>query len=191
MPPWRLRDFHDDDLDQAIAVWDQSRRPEEPPPVFPLSEVVSTARSGQPAVVAVVGDQVVGLAVAECQGERAWISLVALGERWRNRGIGSALIGELELRLRTQGVRRISALLGPEATGTEALHNSGYDERTGLTYFEKVAHVGAADAGLLAGLGGQVMPRGLWHAMAGMEREKHVIERRLVLPLSEPDVAQE
>jgi transitional endoplasmic reticulum ATPase len=29
------------------------------------------------------------------------------------------------------------------------------------------------------------MPRGLWQAMAGMEAEKRVIERRIVLPLAE------
>ena len=29
------------------------------------------------------------------------------------------------------------------------------------------------------------MRRGLWYAMAGMESEKQVIERRIVLPLSE------
>jgi transitional endoplasmic reticulum ATPase len=189
VPPWRLRDFHDDDLDQAISIWDQSRRPDEPNPVFPISEVVSAARNGQPCVVAAVGDQLVGMAVAQFQGERAWISMVALSNQWRNRGIGSALLGELELRLRMLGVRRFSALLPPEATGTAALRNSGYDARDGLTYFEKVAHVGAADAGLLAQLGGQVMPRGLWDAMAGMETEKKVIERRIVLPLAEPDAA--
>ncbi|MGH3560606.1 MAG: ATP-binding protein, partial [Mycobacterium sp.] len=190
MPPWRLRDFHDDDLDQAIAVWDQSRRPEEPQPVFPISEVVAAARSGLPAVVAVVGDELVGMAVAQFHGERAWIALVALASRWRNRGIGSALLGQLELRLRSLGVRRIVALLPAEATGTAALRNSGYQERTDLTYFEKVDHVGASDTGLLAELGAQVMPRGLWRAMAGMESEKQVIERRIVLPLTEPDVAQ-
>jgi transitional endoplasmic reticulum ATPase len=191
MPPWRLRDFHDDDLDQAISVWDQSRRPGESPPVFPISEVVSTARSGQPAVVALVGDELVGIAVAQLQGERAWISIVALGNRWRNRGIGSALLGELELRLRALGVRRIGALLPPEATGTTALRNSGYQERTNLSFFENLDHVGASDAGLLAELGAQAMPRGLWQAMAGMESEKQVIERRIVLPLTEPDVAQQ
>jgi transitional endoplasmic reticulum ATPase len=190
MPPWRLRDFHDDDLDQAISIWDQSRHTGEPQPVFPVSEMVSAARSGEPAVVAVVGDELVGMAVAHFQGERAWISIVALSSRWRNRGIGSALLGELELRLRTLGVRRIGALLPPEATGTTALRNSGYQERTGLSFFEKVDPVGASDAGLLAELGAQVMPRGLWHAMAGMESEKQVIERRIVLPLTEPDVAQ-
>ena len=57
---------------------------------------------------------------------------VAVSSRWRNRGIGSALLGELELRLRTLGVRRISALLPADATGTTALRNSGYDERAGL-----------------------------------------------------------
>jgi hypothetical protein len=189
MPLWRVRDFHNDDLDRVIELWDKSRQSDEPPPVFGVSEVVSSARSGQPTVVAVVGDELVGMATAQVQGERAWISTVALSSRWRNRGIGSALLCELELRLRTLGVRRMSALLPPDTTGTTALRNSGYKEREGLTYFEKIEHVGPSDAGLLAEFGGEVMPRGLWYAMAGMESEKRVIERRIVLPLSEPDVA--
>ena len=70
----------------------------------------------------------------------------------------------------------------PAATGTAAPRNSGYAERSDLGYFEKLDHVGASDASLLAALGRQVMPRGLWQAMAGMEAEKRVIERRIVLP---------
>ena len=95
MPPWRLRDYHDEDLDQAIQVWDQSRTPGSGEPVFSVAEVVAAARAGQPAVVAEVGDEVVGMAVAQTQGERAWIQLVALGSRWRHRGIGSALLSDL------------------------------------------------------------------------------------------------
>ena len=169
MSPWRLREFHDDDLDQAISVWDQSRGADEPHPVFCVSEVIAAAKSGQPAVVGVVGDELVGMAVAQQHGERAWISMVALSNRWRNRGIGSALLAELEVRLRALGARRISALLPADATGTTALRNSGYTERSDLRYFEKLDHVGPSDAGLLAELGGQVMPHGLWQAMAGME----------------------
>jgi GNAT superfamily N-acetyltransferase len=191
MPPWRLRDFHEDDLDQAICVWDQSRRPDESHPVFPVSEVVAAAKAGQPAVVAVVGRQLVGMAVAQQHGERAWILMVALSNRWRDRGIGSALLSDLEVRLRTLGVRRISALMAEDATGTAALRNSGFAERGGLLYFEKLDHVGASDAGLLAAFGGQVMPRGLWQALAGMEAEKRVIERRIVLPLGEPNLAEQ
>lgn len=189
MPTWRLRDFRDDDLDRAIQIWDQERLPEDAPPVFPVSEVMAAARAGAPAVVAVVGDGVVGMAVAQVQGERAWITLVALGGMWRNRGIGSALINELERRLRTQGVRRIGALLAPEATGTAALENCGYRTRAELVFYEKVEHLGASDAGLLAELGGRVEPQGLWSSLAGMEHEKEAIERRVVLPLAEPAVA--
>jgi transitional endoplasmic reticulum ATPase len=189
MPVWRLRDFHDDDLDQAIQVWDQSRQADEPLPAFPVSEVMAAARARQPAVVAVVGADLVGMAVAQAQGERAWIMLVALAARWRNRGIGSALLAELERRLRLLGVRRISALLPEAATGTKALEDSGYQVREGLTYYEKREHHGSADAGVLAALGGRVLPAGLWEAMAGIEREKQIIERRIVLPLTQPALA--
>jgi GNAT superfamily N-acetyltransferase len=188
VPVWRLRDFHDEDLDQAIRVWDQSRRDDEPPPVFGVSEVMAAARAKQPAVVAVVGDELVGMAVAHAQGERAWVLLVALAAHWRHRGIGSALLGELERRLRAAGVRRISALMPGGATGRSALENSGFHARDGLTYYEKPEQTGA-DAGLLAAVGGRVLSGGLWHAVAGMEREKQIIERRIVLPLTEPVLA--
>ncbi|HEX3787172.1 MAG TPA: GNAT family N-acetyltransferase [Pseudonocardiaceae bacterium] len=189
MPAWRLRDFHDGDLDQAIQVWDQSQPDGGPRPVFPVSEVMAAARAGQPAVVAVVGDELVGMALAQAEGERAWVLLVALAARWRHRGIGSALLAELERRLRPLGVRRISALLPEGATGSEALRRSGYTVRDGLTYYEKLEHLGPADAGLLTALGGRVLATGLWDALAGMEREKQVIERRIVLPLKQPALA--
>lgn len=190
MPAWRLREFHDDDLDQAIAVWDQSRRPDEPIPVFGISEVLAAARSGQPAVVAVAGDELIGVAVAQTDGERAWILLIALAAGWRNRGIGSALLAELERRLHAHGVRRVSAVLPDDATGSVALHNSGYHLRDNLTYYEKIEPAGAADTGLLAALGGRMPPPGLWDAVAGMEPEKQVIENRIVLPLAQPDLAE-
>ncbi len=194
MPAWRLRDFQDEDLDQAIQVWDQSRLAGEPHHAFPVSEVMTAARQSDAstaAVVAVVGGELVGMAVAQAHGERAWILLLALSGRWRNRGIGSSLVAELERRLHALGVRRFSALLPPEATGTSALENSGYDARDNLVYFEKVEHPGAVDAGVLAELGGRVLPTDLWDAMAGMEHEKQIIERRLVLPLAQPTLAEQ
>jgi ATP-dependent 26S proteasome regulatory subunit len=188
MPAWHLRDYHDDDLDQAIEIWDQSRGADEQP-VFPVSEVMTAAKNGQMAVVAVVGDELVGMAVAQPHGKRAWILLVALASRWRERGIGSALLAELERRLRAMGVRRISALLPAGAAGTKALDRSGYLSRDGLTYYEKLEPQETGNADVLRALGGRMLPDGLWDAMAGMEREKQVVERRVVLPLTEPALA--
>ena len=177
MSVWRLRDIHDDDLDQVIRLWDQGRQSEVDHPVFPVSEVIAAARGGQPAVVAVAGPELVGLAVARADGERAWIMLVALSDAWRDQGLGSALIAEVERRLRQTGVRRISALLAPGATGASALENSGYRQVNGLVYYEKVERLGAGDAGLLTELGGRILPRGLWASLAGMREAKDAIER--------------
>jgi MoxR-like ATPase/GNAT superfamily N-acetyltransferase len=183
-----LRDFHDDDLDQAVQLWDQSRATAEP--VFAVAEVMAAARAGQPAVVAEVADELVGMAVARTQGDRAWVLLIALGSRWRQRGIGSALLADLERRLRATGIRRISTLMSDGATGTTAFENSGYARRDGLVYYELLEPLGPDQTSLLTELGGRLLPAGLWQAMAGMEREKQVIERRVVLPLARPDVAE-
>jgi len=188
MPAWRLRDYHEADLDQAIQIWDQSRGSAEP--VFSVAEVMAAARGGQPAVVAEVGDEVVGMAVAQTHGERAWILLVAIASRWRDRGVGSALLTDLERRLRTQGVRRICAVLPEGATGATALQNSGYTRRDGLVYYEMIEHLGADQANLLDELGGLMLPPGLWGDMAGMEYEKQIIERRIVDPLAHPEIAE-
>jgi transitional endoplasmic reticulum ATPase len=189
MPVWRLRDFHDEDLDQAIQVWDQSRVEGATEPVFAVAEVMTAARTGQAAVVAEVGDEVVGMAVAQVQGERAWVLLVALGARWRQRGIGSALLAELERRLRSASVRRICAVIPEGATGTAAFENSGYVRREGLVYYEMRERLGPEQTSLLTELGGRLLPPGLWQSMAGMNREKDVIERRIVLPLANRDTA--
>ncbi|MGP3731747.1 ATP-binding protein [Streptomyces sp. GDS52] len=191
MPAWRFRDFHDDDLDRAIQLWDQNQQVDEAPAVFPVSEVVAAARAAGPAVVAVVGDELVGVGVAQVSGERGWIILVALAGTWRSRGIGSFLIAELERRLRSQGVRRIGALLAPGATGAVALENSGYRSRTGFVFYEKVEQLGASYAGLLAELGGRMLPGDLWDGLAGMEEVKEAIERRIVLPLARPALAEQ
>ena len=188
MPVWRLRDFHDDDLDQAIQLWDQSRGTDDP--VFAVAEVMSAARAGEPAVVAAVGDELVGMAVARTQGERAWVLLVALGAKWRRRGIGSALLADLERRLRAVGIRRICAVIPEGATGAAAFENFGYTRREGLVYYELLEPLGPDQTSLLTELGGRLLPSGLWDAVAGMEHEKEVIERRIVLPLAQSEVAE-
>ncbi|MER7083956.1 ATP-binding protein, partial [Saccharopolyspora kobensis] len=113
-----------------------------------------------------------------------------LDARWRNRGIGSALLAELEKKLRGLGVHRITSLVPEGAAGFRAMVNSGYRPRTDLTYFEKVEELDPADFDVLEHLGGMLLPPGRWAALAGMRREKDVIERRVVLPISHPDRAE-
>jgi SpoVK/Ycf46/Vps4 family AAA+-type ATPase len=57
-------------------------------------------------------------------------------------------------------------------------------------YYELLEHLGPDQANLLDELGGLMLPPGLWGDLAGMEYEKQIIERRIVDPLSHPDVAE-
>jgi transitional endoplasmic reticulum ATPase len=111
MTPWRVRHFHADDLDAVVRLWDNPAASSEAP-TFSLSDLLAAVRSHEPAVVAVVGEELVGAAVATVSGDRAWIMRISLAGAWRRHGIGSAMLGELERRLVAAGVHRIHCLLG-------------------------------------------------------------------------------
>ena len=72
----RIRDFHDDDLDGIIRLF-EAAVPESAtaPPLYPLSEVLAACQRNQ-AVVAVRDEEIVGAAVGRAvrghAAERAW-----------------------------------------------------------------------------------------------------------------------
>src|SRR3954464_5916955 len=184
----RVRDFHEDDLDQVVRVWEESRADRRP--VYGLAEILGALRDEGVAVVVTVGEGGVGAAEARVRGARGWVMLLALADDWRGRGLGSTMLVELEKRLMARGVHRLSALLSEGQAGLKAFHNCGYEQR-GLTYFERVVPLQPQEVGRLEELGGRMLPRNLWATLAGMEHEKEIIERRIVLPLEDPDAAEE
>ena len=188
VPVWRVRDFHDEDLDRAIRLLEESHDTEAEP-VVSLAEVVAAVRGSQPALVAEVGPEIVAAIVSTVSGERAWILRLAIASEWRNRGVGSALLTHMERRLIGHGVRRFSALLPAGEVGTTAFTNSGFVARQGVVLFERLAPLEPAEMSLLEHLGGQVLNPGRWLAVAGMDREKQLIESRVVLPLERSDDA--
>jgi len=172
MTPWRIRDYHDDDLDAAVRLWDDPAAGTAAP-VFGVSDLISAVRAGSPAVVAVVGTDVVGIVVATLSGDRALVLRISLAPGWRRQGIGSAMLTELERRLVAAGMHRVSCLLGDEAEmGSDALKHCGYTSRGGMLLYEKLEPVGPADAGILEQLGGRMIRAGTWSQLGGMAREK-------------------
>src|SRR3954462_10242369 len=128
MPTPRLRDFHEDDLDQVVRVWEESRRPGRRP-VHGLAEILGALRDEGVAVVVTVGEVVVGAAAARVGADRGWGGLLSLADDWRGRGLGSTMLTELEKRLMGRGVHRLSALLAEGETGMNAFRNCGYETR--------------------------------------------------------------
>jgi transitional endoplasmic reticulum ATPase len=189
MTPWRIRDFHEDDLDAAIRLWDDPAAGGTSP-VFGVSDLIGAVRAGAPAVVAVVGEEVVGALVGTVSGARAQLMRISLAAGWRRQGIGSAMLTELERRLVTAGAHRITCLLAAEnEVGALALEHCGYGMHPGMRLYEKLEPVGPGDVGILAQLGGRMIRAGSWAQLSGMAREKELIERRIILPLANSQVA--
>jgi transitional endoplasmic reticulum ATPase len=189
MTAWRIRDFHDDDLDAAVRLWDDPATGTRAP-VFGLSDLIAAVRAAAPAVVASVGDDLVGTAVAVVSGARAWLMRISLAPAWRQRGIGSAMLTELERRLVAAGVHKIACLLADEGEmGALALEHCGYTVSRDMIFYEKLEPVGPVDVGILEQLGGRMIRAGTWDQLGGMVREKELIERRVILPLANPQLA--
>jgi transitional endoplasmic reticulum ATPase len=186
---WNIRDFHPADLDGAVRVWTESHDGTGPP-LFPVAEVIEALGGGEPAVVAVNDGEVVGTCVARVTGERAWVLRIAIDSGHRGRGIGSALLRALEERLRRMGATRIAALLPEGGVGHEAFLRRGYALTHGVEYFEKREPLRPADLGALGAMGGRLIEPTAWDDLAGMAATKELIERRIVLPLSERALAE-
>ncbi|MDQ4503375.1 GNAT family N-acetyltransferase [Sinomonas sp. ASV322] len=189
MTTWRIRDFHPSDLDGMLNLW-SALTASGIEPVYSLSEVLASCQADY-ATVAVHGEDVVGAAVARAAHEQGWIVFLAILPEWRSRGIGTALLASIERRMAPLGLTKLSALMPDTETRVDAFTARGFKDVKNLRFFERQIPVQRAELGPLAQLGGRVLPRDLWENVAGMQREKQLLERRLVLPLAEAELADE
>lgn len=189
MTTWHIRDFHPADMDSILRLWESSRL-SGVEPVYALSEVLASCQEDQ-AVVAVDDDVVVGAAVARAAHDQGWIVFFGVDSQWLDQGIGSALLAAVESKLAPLGLTRLSILVPDSERRVEALGDAGYLDKKHLRYFEREIPIQRQEIGLLHALGGRLLSRNLWNNMGGMQREKEMLERRLVLPLADPDLAQQ
>ena len=189
MTTWRIRDFHPSDLDGILHLW-SAMTASGIEPVYSLSEVLASCQKDV-AVVALHGDDVVGAAVGRAAHEQGWIVFLATLPEWRSRGIGTALLAALENRMAPLGLTKLSALMPDTETRLEAFLSRGFKDVQNLRFFERQIPVQRTELEPLAQLGGRVLPRDLWDRVAGMKREKQLLERRLVLPLAQAELADE
>lgn len=188
MTTWRIRDHHPEDVGGILRLWEQLAAAEAEP-VYNLAEVLASCAQDH-AVVAVDGDRIVGAAVGRTAHAQGWVVFLATSPEWRGRGIGSSLLAALEARMAPAGISVLSALMPAAETRVGAFRHQGYELKKNLHYFERRIPVQREELKLLAELGGRVLPRGLWEDVGGMATEKELLERRLVMPLAQPELAE-
>jgi len=79
-------------------------------------------------------------------------------------------------------------LLPDGEAGAETLGAHQFARRGGVSYHHRELSSGGA-GDILERLGGRYVPPGLFEGLAGMEREKALIDRRVILPLARAELA--
>jgi len=185
----RLRDYQPSDMDAILRLWDEIRG-EGVEAVYALAEVLASCEKDH-AIIAVNGDEVLGAAVARAAHDQGWIVFFAVTPTARGRGIAGSMLAALEQRMAPQGLTKLSILVPGEQNQFGALTKAGFQDRAHLSYFEREIPVKQHEMTVLRELGGRILPRDLWGSIAGMQAEKELLERRLVLPLSDPTLAEQ
>ena len=188
MANFRIRDFHADDTDGVLRLWEEMRDLQFEP-VYALSEVLASCQEDH-AVVATHNDVVIGAAVGRAAHAQGWIVFLSTAAAWQGQGVGAAMLAGLERSMAPLGLSKLSALLPDTAMRVDAFVDQGFEVKKNLRYFERQIPVQRKELGALSDLGGRVLPRGLWESIGGMQKEKELLERRLVMPLAHPELAE-
>jgi SpoVK/Ycf46/Vps4 family AAA+-type ATPase len=183
-----IRDFHPDDLDGILHLWEEAKT-SDAEPVYALSEVIASCQIDH-AVVAVEGDRVVGAAVGRAAHAQGWIVFFATDASVRDTAVGARMLAALERHMAPLGLTKLSALMPESQTRLDDFEAQGFELKKNLRYVERALPVQREELVVLRELGGRILPRGLWESVGGMQKEKELLELRLVTPLAEPDLAE-
>ncbi|WP_029088978.1 ATP-binding protein [Brevibacterium album] len=186
-----VRDLRTDDLGRMVSLWEETRTPGIEP-VYGLPEVLASCQADEAVVAVVEGeDRLIGAAVGRAAHEQGWVVFLGILQEHRTEELGGRLLTALERRLAASGIGTMSALVDShEPHGLDLFTGNGFGVQHELRYAERRIPVQGRDLALLRELGGRILPPGHWDAMGGMEQEKALIERRLVMPLAQPALAE-
>lgn len=183
----RFRNFQPADTDGLLALWDQARNSGFEP-VYSLAEVLASCNQDH-AIIAFDGDQIIGAAVGRVAHEQGWVVLLVVSSDHQGQGIGGRLLGELEIDMASSGITKVSMLVADDGK-SGVLEKVGFTALKNLKYFEREVSISEQEREILKDLGGRLLARDLWSKIAGMKSEKELLERRLVLPLSDAGLAE-
>jgi len=178
----RIRNYRAGDLGAIVGLCQREGLVPEGPDGLTIDDVAHLVTSGATeTLLAEAGGELVGLAMGATTGASGTIYRVVGG-----RDLLASLLDELEHRLAGAGARTMSAAIRGESDLHELLKERGYAMAEGMVVLRREAE---PTSGELSDLGGALIDPGLWDRMAGMERVKNVIERRIIQPLARRELA--
>ncbi|MFQ6128015.1 MAG: GNAT family N-acetyltransferase [Thermoplasmata archaeon] len=128
-----------EDYDAIIRLWGESDLSHRPRGRDSRSEMERQMRLIPGLFLgAFEGDELVGVVVGTDDTRKGWINRLAVRPDYRRKGIGTALLRELEKRLRARGNRIIGALIEtPNEASKDFFEKMGYEPYESIVYMSK------------------------------------------------------
>jgi transitional endoplasmic reticulum ATPase len=156
-----------------------------------LQEAIDLIGSDEAVVLVAEADgHLVGAAAGLISGTTGWIARLGASSDQDRTLVSDRLLDRMEAELSERGAHKIAVLVTPGHAVHEYLEERGYRVIENAVYLEREIPSTVLGRSHIADLGGVIIDRHLWDVLKGMDQAKEIIERRVILPLSEPELAE-
>ena len=190
--PWMvptLRPYRPQDLGQILDLWQRAESAPHPDGLSVDQTVDLLGSDDAVTVIAEVDGRVVGVALTVVSTVIGWIYRISVDrDQDRSEDVARRLLEEVEVKLAEKGARKVTTPAAADGPLRNALETRGY-EATSLELMHRDVSTAVATPAALAELGGRMIDPDLWNELKGMDDVKEIIERRVILPLAEPELA--
>ncbi|MDQ3619131.1 MAG: ATP-binding protein [Actinomycetota bacterium] len=185
-----VRPYQDRDLASLLQLWGRATHGPDRSDLLAVDEGVDLLHvSGASCLVADDNGSIGGFALGFAAGPIGWVLRVVVATEVTDDDLIRRLLDELEARLAEAGTRKLIALVVHDETIQAQLNERGYANARSALCMERPVPTSLAGASALGDLGGRMVEPGLWESMKGLKDAKEIIERRVILPLAEPQLA--
>lgn len=184
-----LRPYRPQDLGQILDLWQRADSAPHPDGLSVDQTVDLLGSDDAVTVIAEVDERVVGVALTVVSTVIGWIFRISVDrDQDRSEDVARRLLEEVEVKLAEKGARKVATPAAADGPLRKALDTRGY-EATSLELMHRDVSTAVATPAALAELGGRMIDPDLWNELKGMDDVKEIIERRVILPLAEPELA--
>jgi AAA+ superfamily predicted ATPase len=186
-----IRLYQPQDLGEVLQLWQRTGALPVGSDGLTVDQAVDLL--GADTTVALVAEDdrgLLGMTLASAAGVVGWIFRTTSTEEGSNRlDVIGSLLDEAAARLSQKGVRKVYAVIGDDADVRAALTRDGYSTGTNTVIYDRELSGGVVEPSRLRELGARRIDPGLWQQLKGIDEAKEIIERRVILPLANPEQA--
>jgi hypothetical protein len=141
-------------------------------------------------LVAEADGRIIGMVLTTASAPIAWIHRIAVVSDGPDESeVADQLLERAEAEFADRGARKVASAATSVGAAQRWLERRGYAASPDVAHVERQLPSSPAAPQALARLGGRIIGPGLWDELRGLEHEKQLIERRVILPLAEPRLA--